>query len=230
MLAPIRTGLLWLSLASTPFACSGSIIGMDPDHVAGAGGALAGAGGALAGAGEAGGASAVHVGIPSCESARVDPTSQLVVCANGFTHRAEPSECAPRATVGSGGASGSDGDSRAAAGAMVDPSMDYAAPCAHDADCPSGFACVCDQLDFLHDPTFDNGAPGACVSATCRTDADCGAGSYCAVGNLNYYGDALPGFSCLNADDECVTDADCDSSKWQICLQGSKRTCSRPPE
>lgn len=167
-------------------------------------------------------------GIPVCESPRVEASSQLVVCANGFVHRAKPAVCGSGA-AGSGGAAPDDAPSTAGA---PDERTAYTTRCTDDSDCPSGSACVCDGAAFLFNLPPSENAHGLCVVAMCKTDADCAPHSYCAVGNLDFLGEADPGFACLQADDDCTTDADCKSGDGLICYQGyqeTKRTCAPPP-
>jgi hypothetical protein len=166
--------------------------------------------------------------IPVCESPRVEASSQLVICANGFVHRAKAAVCGS-AAAGSGGAAPDDAPST---GGAPDERMPYTTSCIDDGDCPSGSACVCGGAAFLFNLPPTENARGLCVLAMCRTDADCAPHSYCAVGNLDFLGEADPGFACLHADDECTTDADCKSVDGLICYQGhqeTKRTCSPPP-
>jgi hypothetical protein len=176
------------------------------------------AGGAIAGGG------ASH-GVPICQSPVFDRTSQLVLCANGFAHRARPSSCASQSSAGSAGAPADDGLSNAGAGGE----FKYGTACSNDSDCVSGSACVCNPAAYGIEGSFIRPGKGICVLATCRTDADCAANSYCAVGNLNFSGEAEPGFGCLRDDDECTTDADCDVADGKICLEDRRRTCSWPP-
>jgi hypothetical protein len=225
--------LVWTSLPLVALACSGSVTTAPSAAIDDAGGAAGNTLGGVAGnarGGAAGGTHAPH-GIPVCESPSFDATSQLVVCANGFAHRAQPSVCSVQPGASDGGAAGESGtpEAGAAGTSSTDPGS-YGLPCAQDGDCASGAACVCNPLAYLPDTSSVRSGTGACVLATCKTDADCGAGAYCAVGALEYLGDTVPGFGCLRADDECTTDADCDSSNGQICLERTKRTCSQPPE
>jgi hypothetical protein len=240
----IARARVWALAPLVALACSGSVIAVPDatvDEVGGtAGGALGSAAGGAAGStlggtagalgGAAGGMHTPH-GIPVCESPSLDATSQLVVCANGFAHRLQPSVCGSQPSPESGGAAGEGGAADAGAADTSFPDWaSYGPPCMQDSDCRSGTACVCNPLAYLPDMRTEPTGKGACVLATCRTDADCAAGSYCAVGNLEYLGDTVPGFGCLRADDECTTDADCDMSNVQICLEETKRTCSYPPE
>jgi hypothetical protein len=235
----VDRALVWALAPLLVLACSGSVITVPGTAVdeggsvagSGTGSALGGAEGSAAGTGGAAGDTHTPHGIPVCQSPSFDATSQLVVCANGFAHRAQASACGSRSSTGSGGAAGEDGTTDAgAAGTNYPDWANYGPPCTQDGDCRAGTACVCNPLAYLPDMRTVPTGEGACVLATCRTDADCGAGSYCAVGNLEYLGDTVPGFGCLRADDECTTDADCDMSDVQICLEQTKRTCSSPPE
>jgi len=232
--------LLLISFAAPPIACSGSVTSEPAAADGGAAGSVMTQLPAFGGASSPGGASSSDAamtsagtggrtshGVPICDSPTFDVSSQLVVCANGFAHRARSSVCASEASAGNGGASTDDGSSSAGT-AGSEPS--YGAPCSDDSDCASGWACVCNPAAYLPDMLTVPGGNGACVLATCRTDADCAAGSYCAVGNLDFFGEALPGFGCLRDDDECTSDADCKSSAFDICLEQTRRTCSRPPE
>lgn len=228
--------LSWILLAALPLACSGSGDSKQesadggaagspaalPDG-AGAAGLSAGDGGQDAGATSDGGAT--H-GIPTCESPTDDASSQLVVCANGFAHRAQPSVCGREQSAGNGGAPADDGQSNAGVGGE----FRYGTACTDDRDCVAGSACVCNPADFAIYESFIRPGKGICVLATCRTDADCAPNSYCAVGNLNFSGEAEPGFGCLRDDDECTTNADCDTANGDICFEEGRRTCSQPPE
>ena len=193
-----------------------------------AGGAPSRGGAANAGAtsGAAGGAgSSTARGIPVCESPLFNPINQLVTCANGFVHRAQASLCGFQPATESGS---TEGASAGAGGEVAITGAGYGEGCTQDSDCMSGTACVCDPEQYLPNPPLTPTGQGVCVLATCRTDADCGAGSYCAIGNLINSGEALPGFGCLRADDECTTDADC-ASLDELCLEQTRRTCSLPP-
>jgi len=221
--------LSWMAFAAVFIGCS-STVNMEPSGAEGGaagsvaaqdGGASAGVAPATAGNG-AGGSRA----IPVCQSPISDASSQLVVCANGFAHRARPSVCVPEPSAGSGGAATEDGQSTAGASGA----SSYGAACSDDTECASGTACVCNPAAYLSDTSLIRDGKGACVLATCRTDADCDAGSYCAVGSLKFLGEASPGFGCLRTDDECTTDADCNSRSGYICLEESRRTCSLPPQ
>ncbi|MEO8901839.1 MAG: hypothetical protein ABI627_09960 [Polyangiaceae bacterium] len=258
----IPTTVRWILLAAVPIACSGTVnneqgtgdgaagsltalpnsAGEAGSPDAGASGATGGgasgaAGGGASGAagGAAAGGGASH-GIPICKSPTFDASSQLVVCANGFAHRAQPSLCGPESSAGSAGAPADDGQSSAGAGGEILGGLDsgtglrWGTACSNDNDCVSGSACVCNPAAYMVEKPFIRPGKGVCVLATCRTDADCGAGSYCAVGNLNFSGEADPGFGCLRDDDECTVDADCDSSAGDICFEEERRTCSPPPE
>lgn len=233
----VPTTLGWILLAAVPIACSGKVNNKHgaadggaagsltalPDSAGGAGSPGGGASGAAGVATASGGAS--H-GIPICQSPTFDASSQLVVCANGFTHRAEPSSCGSEPSAGSAGAPADEGQASAGAGGE----FTWGTACSDDTDCTSGSACVCNPAAYAIDQSFIRPGKGTCVLATCRTDADCAAGSYCALGNLNYFGEATPGFGCLRDDDECTTDADCNSAVGDICLEETRRTCSQPPE
>jgi len=239
MTRAVRRSLGWILFAAVPVACSGSVKieqGAADSGAAGrvmtvppsSGGASSQDGGASPDAAVAtagSGARASH-GIPLCQSPTYDRTSQLVVCANGFAHRAQPSACGSEPSAGSGGAPADNGQSNAGAGGE----SKYGAACSDDSDCVWGTACVCNPTAYLPDMSLVRIGEGACVLATCRTDADCNPGSYCAVGNLNFFGEADPGFGCLRDDDECTTDADCNSSDGYICFEQTRRTCSLPPE
>ena len=240
----VRQTVVWLALTGAPLACSGTkqVAVIPAGGAAGQGGhaeplapaaagAASGSGGANSDAtpDTSGSAGALPGGgIPVCESPRVEASSQLVVCANGFVHRAKPAVCGSGA-AGSGGAAPDDAPSTAGA---PDERAAYTTSCTDDSDCPSGSACVCDGAAFLFNLPPSENAQGLCVLAMCKTDADCPPHSYCAVGNLDFLGEADPGFACLQADDECTTDADCKSGDGLICYQGyqeTKRTCSPPP-
>ena len=118
----------WILFAAVPIACSGRV-NSEPRAAGGAAGSVMTApssGGVASPNGEAtpdaaiatagsGGVRTTH-GIPVCESPTLDASSQLVVCANGFAHRAQPSVCEPEPSAGSGGAPADDGQSSAGAG------------------------------------------------------------------------------------------------------------------
>lgn len=70
--------------------------------------------------------------------------------------------------------------------------------CVADADCGSGFICVCEEPDS---PTG-----GACRPSNCKADLDCDDGYTCASFNATC---SLNGFACQKSDDECSVDADC---------------------
>jgi hypothetical protein len=74
---------------------------------------------------------------------------------------------------------------------------DCITPCASDADCADGEACLCDE---------GNKGITRCLPAECRTDADCG-GTECGVSTDNC---ALENrLACRTADDECHGSPDC---------------------
>ncbi|HEY2410407.1 MAG TPA: hypothetical protein VGI10_30585 [Polyangiaceae bacterium] len=216
----------------------GSPAGGSPSvmRVPDAGGGIRNVGGAGGTSGTAG-SGGVHLGggLPICESPTLDPSAQLVVCANGFEHRAQALACGPPLVdEGSGGAPAEGGAGAGEVG--IGPGR--FTECVENSDCapPSltdsepGFACLC--APNLFDHGFPVGWRGACLPANCKTDADCG-GGFCALGTVDFSGDPILGWVCLSADDECTIDADCDPGKMCWSLLGSPqppRRCSLPPE
>jgi hypothetical protein len=91
--------------------------------------------------------------------------------------------------------------------------------CAVDADCGSGFVCLCERSTH----------GGQCVPGDCRVNADCGSGSACAT--LEAYGQLS--FACTSPADECATAANCDDFSECEIDQGHRRcietaVCGRP--
>ena len=80
-------------------------------------------------------------------------------------------------------------------------------PCASDADCADGEACLCDE---------GNQGTTRCIAAECRTDADCG-GTECGVSTDDC---ALENrLACRTADDECHGSTDCaDEYGFDLCV------------
>jgi len=58
-----------------------------------------------------------------------------------------------------------------------DPIHECITPCAADADCGAGEACLCEP--YVHNVSRDAIGLGRCAPATCLTDADCGDGKFC---------------------------------------------------
>lgn len=244
-------GLRWLPLAClalVPLACSGTTTNEHGADVGGSGAgdrSLAGAGGAstpgatggTSDAGTtnpagAGGAGSRH-GLALCEAPMADAPAQLVACANGMEHRAVPSVCGNDAGGAAGaGAEPTSGGADAGGG---EPEPAIYSPCRQDRDCSAGFACLCADGVYAGKFYNDPRRTTACLSAKCRTDADCGVGSFCTLTELDYFGEAVIGFGCTNAADECLTDADCasldtSSGGLHLCVQNDDhRRCSFAP-
>lgn len=68
--------------------------------------------------------------------------------------------------------------------------------CVTDADCGTGFICLCDNA------TSPTG--GQCHPSRCKTDAECLPGYLCASDGYSYHF-----LACQNPRDICITDADC---------------------
>jgi len=131
MMRVVRKNVGWILLAAMAVACSGSVkieqgapgggaaglVMTVPPSSGGASPQNGGASSDAAGA-TAGGSARASRGIPVCNSPTVDASSQLVVCANGFAHRAQPSACGSESGAGSGGAPAGNGQSNAGAGEL----------------------------------------------------------------------------------------------------------------
>lgn len=98
-----------------------------------------------------------------------------------------------------------------AGGGGAPPSCGCVYGCVSDSECPAGQACLCG------DPV------GRCVPADCKTGADCGAGLDC-VSHMDALC-AIPQLACQTAEDECVSDDDCDTGYCGHAPDGH-RTCT----
>lgn len=187
-------------LAFAALACGGQAAG---EHDSGSGGQAAGehdsgSGGQATGghASGAGGGTAGVVGIGPCDASfgagprgnvlscttlQLEPPSGLIECLEGYRHRPTAVACeAMGDTFAQGGAPGQEGS-----------------PCLADEDCLPGTACICSGA---------SSTGGECVPARCRVDADCPDGYLCASYHRACGQD---GFTCQQADDDCVSDANC---------------------
>lgn len=221
--ARLRASLL-VSLGLASVACGGTTQN-DPDGEAGG----ASSQGGSAHAGRQNNATAV------CTAPTTDPTTGLVSCAEGFTHRATAGVCSvarptqepvpgdaelpgpedPALPRANGAPCADDAGCSPYLYGYCDHSEDglaedegeCASGCTTDDDCRAGSVCLCGQSES---PTG-----GVCRTATCHTDADCGPGKLCA----SYQEVCGPGgFACQAAADECLTNADCkapDRCYWE---------------
>jgi hypothetical protein len=156
----------------------------------------------------------------------------LVRCAEGYLHRASPVACevvepsAPSGEIAAGGATGSgqcDDDAQCSDLRLgycdYDGGLgDCASGCASDADCAVGQVCSC------YGPSPHG---GRCEPASCVTDADCAAGWLC-VPHYGACGDS--GFACAQADDDCLSDADCPNGErcyWEPVPYGGGTNIAR---
>lgn len=228
--AALRLSLL-VSMGLLPLACSGRFESNDE----GAGGSAgtsdrkpnkpSSAGtsstGGTASTGTAGTGSLTST--PACTSPKLDKTTGLVTCAQGYSHRPSAAACTPLAAGGTGSGAEPDeefGGATAAPNCIQDPSLCDKLPhgfcalddigeersyycesgCVTDADCGANHICICGQAES---PTG-----GRCVLSNCATDADCGKGLLCAS---FVEGCGPGGFACLRDDDKCRSDADCEN-------------------
>lgn len=229
----LRVSLL-VSMGLLPLACSGERLGSNEE---GAGGSTGGSSrkpskpGSAGNASVAGNVGTAGSGTSACTSPKLDESSGLVACAEGYSHRPQAVACTP---VGSGGAGSGDQPEEAQAGfggvgAELDcnrePSLCDAVPhgfcavddlgpetsyyceagCVTDADCGLHRICVCGHSES---PTG-----GRCAVSNCATDADCGTGLLCASFEE---GCGPGGFACLRDDDQCRSDADCQDDQCGI--------------
>ena len=78
-------------------------------------------------------------------------------------------------------------------------------PCATDADCGAGNACVC--MPREHNVSHEMIGLGLCVPATCLSDSDCGVGRFCRSplepASCLHDRRFPTGLSCQSAADEC---------------------------
>ncbi len=244
--AALRVSLL-VSLGLAPIACSGKTLSNGEEDEGGAGSGGAGGTGAVSAAGKPskGGATPGTGGVVTgtggvliemgggttgggaggralCSPGKLDPVTQLVVCADqGYSTRPMAGLCnVPLSTGGAGGegavelprASGSDCQDDADCSQFELGFCELEEPecleggagqagncrsgCANDDDCRAGFLCVCGK----------SAHGGECVRGDCRTDSDCGPQSVCAsIAELS--GTA---FHCTSPKDACTNDAGCD--------------------
>jgi hypothetical protein len=188
---------------------------------------LQGSGGSAGNASMPGGGGSGPTTTPSaCEPPLTDLGGGWERCSNGMIHRQELGSCAsnvPRAdwvARASGDASGADagltGECHYDSDCTERPyghcewSLDIggtycAYGCVTNADCNSGYACVCGN------------SVGACAAATCSTDAECGDDFLCSdfIVNPGCGGQAL---ACQRADDACAAESDC--PEGQYCARG----------
>jgi hypothetical protein len=160
-----------------------------------------------------------------CTSPEVDPTTGLVHCEEGYSHRPIPKTCmlddGPIGAGGEGGAGpASDPNSLPRVSGNVPCFDDYstcdqfqygycdpgsggqvpyicASGCMTDQDCGANAICLCGNQSS---PTG-----GTCQYAACATDAECGPGNRCASFGAGCGG----GYACQTANDTCTVDADC---------------------
>jgi hypothetical protein len=223
----LRVSLL-VSMGLLPLACSAERLEATEEGGGGAGGSN----GKPVNPDGAGSGSLVSTA--ACTSPKVDATSGLIACAEGYSHRPTAAACSPVNAPSAGGAGPADEPNEAQAGfggmgAELDcnraPSLCDAIPhgfcavddlgpdtsydcesgCVTDEDCGLNRICVCGH------PESPTG--GRCAVSNCVTDADCGTGLLCA----SYEEGCGPGgFACLRDDDVCRSDADCEFDQCGI--------------
>lgn len=198
-----------------------------------------GDGGTTAGAGAG---SPLGHPVTQCSSPKLDPSTGLVTCAEGYTHRPKAVGCKVL-DEGAGGYTGADAPAPVRANGTLacgsDPTLcdqfEYGfcrggglsfptcqSGCVTDADCGVGRICLCD--------TPESPTGGACRDAACQVDADCGDKSRCASYPQPCGND---GYACLNDADACTSNADCkaggtcswDAENHRRCLNVA---CGRP--
>ena len=134
---------------------------------------------------------------PTCSGSKLDPTTGLVHCQEGYYHRAKEVEC------------GGYGGAPASAGASNDdpkPRATGAEPCGDVSfgGLPPSVSCKEFELGYC---SLDEGGsyPGAAACRSgCIVDEDCGKGHVCECGNP----ESPTGGVCVPTDN-CHTDAEC---------------------
>ena len=86
--------------------------------------------------------------------------------------------------------------------------------CVTDAECASDQACYCE--DFI----------GFCIPANCRSDADCPADFPCTAFQAPGF-TAAGGLWCQSPEDECITDAQCNSLNPRVSCQEAEDVAHR---
>lgn len=173
---------------------------------------------------------------PACTSPKLDESSGLVFCAEGYSHRPAAVACTPLAPPdAAGGSTGSGeqpGEPQAGFGGMTgepdcsqEPSLCQARPhgfCAVDdlgdqtsyyceSGCVTDADCGPNRICICGHAESPTG--GRCAVSNCTTDASCGTGSLCASFEE---GCGWGGFACLRDDDECRSHADCEGERCGI--------------
>lgn len=199
------------------------------------------------------GAGGATQALPTCTGGKLDPTTGLVRCIEGYSHRVRKVAC-----VGSAGApaDASAGASSGGAGGDEDPpakpradgsvacgnynvggyssvedcsefELGYCASSDFQSVCESG--CVVDEdcgagaICECGNPESPSG--GICIDAhDCSTDTDCQPGYFCAT-----YGDGggcgFHAFACMTAQDECWSNNDCEDGGY-CDMFGEHRACN----
>jgi hypothetical protein len=164
---------------------------------------------------------------PPCTAPATDAMSGLVRCAEGYSHRPQPSVCVVT------GAASSDTSKPVADGSVncqleasdcdafllgwCDPyrMQTCRSGCRTDADCGSAQICVCEDGPTPHG--------GECVPSDCKTDADCDGGRCASSADVC----GAPQFACQAPTDECVSDSDCEGVEHcYSSATASRRRCS----
>lgn len=173
----------------------------------------------------------------ACTSPKLDESSGLIACAEGYSHRPSAVACTPvaplDAAAGGAGPAAQPAEPQAGFGGMAsepdcnqEPSRCDALPhgfCAVDdlgpdttyycaSGCVTDADCGLNRICVCGHPESPTG--GRCALSNCVTDADCGTGLLCA----SYEEGCGPGgFACLrDDDDECRSDADCEYDQCGI--------------
>jgi hypothetical protein len=168
----------------------------------------------------------VATGVCTCPS--TDPTTGVVRCAEGYSHRPTAPACGAAPAASSGGTGGSGGASAGPfrADSFVDCTNDphrcdqylygfcgdalagirYCnSGCVTDAECDDGM-CWCNEE---RSPTG-----GVCVpTGACRLDRDCGDGFFCATYSEGC-GELADRFRCQSLDDKCESSNDCAANEY----------------
>jgi hypothetical protein len=154
----------------------------------------------------------------SSDSVPTDSAGDSPVVRTPKNHRATASTCSPSTSPGTGVCSGGipgackiDSDCAAGKNGHCEPLSGGVLmcgcvydTCASDTDC-KGSVCACQGTPYQTQANTCAPAGG------CRLDSDCGAGGFCSPSSGAGCANAIAGYFCHTAADECVDDEDCKS-------------------